>query len=886
MAKSSETRTEGVARELLEIRGWNLSRPPKGNLLWKNEYRDYPHLLEALSGRGKKGRGGDGYPDFLVVTADSNPMPLIVGEAKASEDSIDTAVHEACNFYGEAFTDHGMRVLAAGIAGNDHSNIAVQVSKRSFRKWRPIEYREHPIQWLPTPEETNRLLTNDELYDLQPRIPSGEVLARRADEINRILRECKIKDEYRPAVTGAFMLALWQSKGQIRMHPEHILTDINSACKKAFIRSGKIELAESILVPEANEKLAVKAPRICYILRLLNVTTLTAEHDYLGQLYETFFRFTGGNTIGQFFTPRHVTRFVVDLCEVNKNDVVVDPTCGTGGFLIAALYKMMGDRHLTHDQISDLVRGHLAGFESEPITAALCVANMILRGDGTTGIYKGDCFSHPSYPTGKANVVVGNPPFPHKKTDEPSERFVDRALEALDARGTLAMIVPESLLVKPSKRKWRKKTLAGNSLRAVMTLPGELFQPYAAATTAILILEKGVPHNAKRPTFFCRITNDGYRLQKNVRLERAGEQLSEAMDAYRKNKSIAGFCVWGSVDGTEWSPGNYIEGISQTPEMIQSEVDVVIRSQAAFHATFAPQLSAFRALISSGEVAPKSYAELIKKKKAKKTKESNKKADTPAPAAGTIGEMFDIYYGQGALESKRNLLPGAVPIISSAGSNNGCYGFFEFSQVANAIAPSFVTVPKTGSIGEAFVQEWPCGVTSDCLLLMPKNGTDQIDLYIAAAMVRLEKWRFNYGRKITPTRVSKIAFPRTAELREWVATKLRSLRPIVSVTLHGLSGLEDASARFKGLADEWRRGRGHKSTVAKLVVHPAYQQIIGMGEAVVPLLLREMELRPSHWSWALRAITGTDPVPESARGKLDQMATSWVNWGKEQGYIW
>jgi len=149
-----KARTEAVARELLEIRGWNLSRPPKGNVLWKNEYRDYPHLLEAMLGRGKLGQGGDAYPDFLVVTPEAHP--LIVGETKASESKVDLAISEACDFYGEAFADKGIRVLAAGIAGDDKSNIEVRVKKRSMREWRQIEYREKPIQWLPTPEENQR----------------------------------------------------------------------------------------------------------------------------------------------------------------------------------------------------------------------------------------------------------------------------------------------------------------------------------------------------------------------------------------------------------------------------------------------------------------------------------------------------------------------------------------------------------------------------------------------------------------------------------------------------------------------------------------------------------------------------------------------------------
>lgn len=283
MAKASEDRATAVARELLEIRGWQLQRPPRGNVLWKNEYREYPHLLEALEGKAKTGKGGDAYPDFLVVTRDSI-QPLIVGETKANHAEIDKAIREACDPYGNAFAEKGFRVIAAGIAGDDKSNIAVKVKKHSRQTWQDVEYRGHPIQWIPTPEEAELLIADEDLFELQPRIPSNEVLSKRGDEINRLLRECKIKDEFRPAIIGAFMLGLWQSKGLIRMEPDNILTDINVACKRAFIKAGKGELADSINVPEANQELAAKARRICHILRVLNITTLTAEHDYLGQL--------------------------------------------------------------------------------------------------------------------------------------------------------------------------------------------------------------------------------------------------------------------------------------------------------------------------------------------------------------------------------------------------------------------------------------------------------------------------------------------------------------------------------------------------------------------------------------------------------------------------
>jgi hypothetical protein len=68
-------------------------------------------------------------------------------------------------------------------------------------------------------------------------------------------------------------------------------------------------------------------------------------------------------------------------------------------------------------------------------------------------------------------------------------------------------------------------------------------------------------------------------------------------------------------------------------------------------------------------------------------------------------------------------------------------------------------------------------------------------------------------------------------------------------------------------------------------MHPAYQRIIGMGEKAIPLILAELAERPGHWFWALASITGEDPVAEQSRGKLREMASAWLAWGRQKGYI-
>jgi len=88
------------------------------------------------------------------------------------------------------------------------------------------------------------------------------------------------------------------------------------------------------------------------------------------------------------------------------------------------------------------------------------------------------------------------------------------------------------------------------------------------------------------------------------------------------------------------------------------------------------------------------------------------------------------------------------------------------------------------------------------------------------------------------------------------------------------------------LARAWRADVGPTSSLTDMAMHPAYQQIIGMGPEAVPLLLRELERRPDHWFWALKAITGVDPVPPNQKGKLDEMAKAWVQWGRDRGIRW
>lgn len=735
----SEDRTEHLLRELLQAQGWDLRRPPSGDVLLKQEYKSYPVLQEILKTASKSGEGA-GLPEALLVDR-SSVEPLAIIEAKANIADLGKAIKEATEDYAMPCIEAGYNPLAIGIAGTTEDEFDIRVLKWSKTKWVNVTYEGKPINWIPNQADLQNIASPSGPSELRPTVPPPDVLARRADEINRLLRESGIMDQIRPGIVGAIMLALWYSKGKIRRDEDNILADINNACRNAFIKAKKPELAASLRVDEANDTLAIKARRVLNILERLNVTMLTAEHDYLGQLYETFFRYTGGNTIGQYFTPRHITQFVSDLVEVGRNDIVLDPACGTGGFLIAAMNRIGATTGMSRTAMVKLVRKNLLGFDKEPMTAALCVANMILRGDGSTGVKRADCFSNSKFPREKATVILMNPPFPHEKTDTPTAKFIDRALEGLRQHGRLAVIVPMNLLVERASESWRSKLLSNNTLNGIISLPDELFQPYASSTTNILLITKGVPHNFKRAVFFGRIENDGFTLRKGVRIPRSGGQLQDVLQAYQQSKTILGVCGWADITSkSEWRPGAYIPSRTLTPAEILDEVSILVRSKTAVIVKYAPQFQMLKNVLKKGELIPHDFHEYI-----------GTRRQSPSVTGNVIGKYFEIYYGQNELENKDGLGYGVTPVISSSGEDNGLFGFYAYDWL---ILPPFVTVPRTGSIGHAHVQEFPCGASSDNLLLLPKKDTQLEMLYVAAAIIRREKWRFNHGAKMTPQRIA------------------------------------------------------------------------------------------------------------------------------------
>lgn len=142
---------------------------------------------------------------------------------------------------------------------------------------------------------------------------------------------------------------------------------------------------------------------------------------------------------------------------------------------------------------------------------------------------------------------------------------------------------------------------------------------------------------------------------------------------------------------------------------------------------------------------------------------------------------------------------------------------------------------------------------------------------------------------ISPTRVSFFPHCLFDTYSEGVgADALALARQFIDAEAHYRFPLtrETIFERFECLVREWRADTQLISSTTSMILHKAYQEIIGLGPVVIPLLLRELQNKPDYWFAALKALTGVDPVAASDRGRLAAMTSAWLEWGRDQGYTW
>lgn len=567
-------------------------------------------IRTALSKASKSGRGGAGYPEF-IITAPTTPDIVVVIECKADVSKHESKDRDRPADYAVDGVLHYARSLSA-----KHTVIAIAVSgDETGSRWSnfliPLRESEPRPLVAPTGAQLDGIVPLDDLiraasFDQTVHAKREHDLIQFSAEMHVFMRdEAELEEKEKPLAVAGSLIALRNPIFAQTYHlyparelPSFWMQTIKDEISQARIPIQKIEnMTQPFTNIEVHPEL--RKPTKGYPKGLLSeIVSLLAErvlpfltiyHDFdvVGQFYGEFLKYTGGDGkgLGIVLTPKHVTELFALVANVSKDDVVVDTCAGTAGFLISAMARM-AKTATTQAEIDSIKRDRLIGVEQQSTMYALAASNMILRGDGKANLYQGSCFDAGitrAVSEHKPNVGLINPPYAKSKADLHELRFVEHMLDLLQKNGIGVAIVPVSCATAPSIHK--EKLLSKHTLEAVMSMPPEIFHP-VGVVTCIMVFTAGVPHaTSNRKTWFGYWREDNFvKIKNRGRVDRDHlwpETRDRWVASFRNREVHAGESVLSFVTAKdEWVAEAYMETDYAT--LTQSDFERVLLDYALF----------------------------------------------------------------------------------------------------------------------------------------------------------------------------------------------------------------------------------------------------------------------------------------------------------------
>lgn len=505
---------------------------------YKQEAMDFDVAIEVHEGRKRKTI----FADVLVYTNTKKKAPLLVCETKSPSEMLNRAAKEQAISYARLLPQIAPLTL---ITNGAQVQIFYTLSKDRLAELPKRSQIDSDLLKAVLSPDTIGSLRREAKHELfiiddvstfknilracHNEIRNNEGMDPTAafDEMSKVLF-CKLYEEKQNAKGNRFRLTIFDDS--MESLGVNVVQKIFSDAKKA---TGYKDL----ISPEAEINLQGRTLR--KIVELLeNYDLSLTAFDVKGEAFEYFLgdTFTGG--LGQYFTPRNVVEFIVEAVDPKIGEKIVDPFCGTGGFLIYA-FEIVSDK-IRLQEFSEkektkwrekLSNESLFGCDWTDRTSQACKMNMTAHGDGSSGIFKHDGFKDvPGKITeGEFELCVTNPPFGSFESDpavlkkydlgkgrNSQDRVilsVERCLRLVKPEGWVAMIVIDGVINNRSTKYVRDYIRKNAWIRGVVSLNKETFEGYGArAKTSILFLEKKetADQGEQQPTFFAVASNTGY----------------------------------------------------------------------------------------------------------------------------------------------------------------------------------------------------------------------------------------------------------------------------------------------------------------------------------------------------------------------------------------
>jgi type I restriction-modification system DNA methylase subunit len=517
---------------------------------WTVQKQDDKYIQEILDKTSKKGRGNHGYPDLIYVN-DKKRILILIENKDEVKDHISENEDQPISFAVDGIKHYLSFFTEKNLLKEKETII------KYLKDWKIIgiafsgDIKDAYKHRLDTYIVKNNLIVNinkNEMLDEEDYISFfnnidleqiSKDISKSSSEINRLLRN--LDSQKRPILLSALMICLYPKESGINFKDgysawdiETIITNIPTTIKRILksenISEEKVKVLTNELMFIETDKDLNDSNILKDILKELEEKVIPlfqtkTSYDIIGKFYEEFLRYAGITNVkkGIVLTPNHITTLFTDLIDIKNNDVIFDPTCGTGAFLIAGMNKLIDEIENSNisnkkEKIKNIKSKQLIGFEKNSSMYSLAISNMLFRGDGKSQIFNEDFFSDNAdeiLQNLQKEPTIGfiNPPYGGTdNTKNPTKKeiqFLEKMLDNVSRYGII--IAPLSTYFKDDID--RNRILTKHTLKYVINMPTDLFQPNASTHTAIAIFETNLPHNNKEVVFY-DLKDDGFILSK------------------------------------------------------------------------------------------------------------------------------------------------------------------------------------------------------------------------------------------------------------------------------------------------------------------------------------------------------------------------------------
>lgn len=570
---ANERKTDFFIGKLLE--GARIDYTPNGSSI--------KEIQDALKTSSKKKTGKAGFPefvgksnDFIIVIEDKaelSKQALYTDDSNAAlamdvKATTDYAENGAFHYAEEIIKKTSFnKVFAFGCSGDEKHHIIrpMFVDGKGYKLLTPVDNFENF-----SPCNIEKYYREQVLGEIPQETLELEDIIKKSAELHEALRNYgQLGDSEKPLVVSAILLALREESFSVdQLKGDDLRTDgqiifdaltthlervkVQPQTKKSQILNQFTLIKDRPMLNRVDDRLTDKDSKLAktplkyfteYLKRnvLSSVISNSAE-DVLGRFYGEFIRYSGGDgqSLGVVLTPSHITELFCDLIDIKPTDVIFDPCCGTGGFLIAGMHHMLNKANPS--QYENIKKNQIFGVEVRDDMFSIATTNMILRGDGKSNLICEDFLKLTVEYLRNIKATVGfiNPPYSQAKNKETAHlseiSFIKHLLDGLADGARCVVIVPQSTMVGKTKedKNIKQLILKKHTLEGVITLNKNTF--YGVGTNpCIAVFTAHNPHSKNKYCKFVNYEDDGFVVNKHIGLvetERAKERKTRLLSCW------------------------------------------------------------------------------------------------------------------------------------------------------------------------------------------------------------------------------------------------------------------------------------------------------------------------------------------------------------------